>query len=105
MLTFIRASLSLFLPNPLMNLASRPDPAGSLRDQARHVYDLRFGDHDDAAADLPPQLLAYGLRLYAEARKAYDVAGCPLGPTDEAMLVWFTFDPQTSGSQQLVSEN
>ena len=66
---------------------------------------MRFGDHDDAAAELSPQLLAYGLRLYAEARKAYDAAGCPLGPTDEAMLVWFTFDPQDSGNHQLVSTN
>lgn len=44
-------------------------------------------------AALSPQLRAFGLRLYAEARQAYDAAGCPFGPTDEAMLVWFTFDP------------
>ncbi len=65
-------------------------------------YDIQFGAHE-AEGDLHPQLLAYGLRLYAEVRRAYEEGGAPLGESDEAMLVWFTFgDPEgnneTAGS-------
>lgn len=69
-----------------------------------HLYDMQFGDYD-AEADLSPQALAFGLRLYAEARQAYEAAGMPLGPDDEAMLVWFTFDPAAGEHHSEVSEN
>lgn len=44
---------------------------------------------------VPPELQAYLEQLYTEAWRAYEQAGCPFGPTDEAMLIWFEFDRQT----------
>ncbi len=59
---------------------------------------LPFGEHTapSAHASVPDELRDYCVDLYRETRKAYVAAGCPLGSSDEAMLVWFTFDYQAS---------
>ncbi len=58
---------------------------------ALHPNNLRFGPGVAADLDLPEALHGYARRLYADAWEAYAEAGCPLGETDEALLVWFTF--------------
>lgn len=59
---------------------------------------LPFGERTDttASATIPDELRDYCVDLYRETRKAYVAAGCPLGDSDEAMLIWFTFDHQAS---------
>ena len=47
------------------------------------------------SSKLSPELRRTGLRLYRQAWDAYRKAGCPYGETDEAMLVWYSFQEET----------
>ena len=51
---------------------------------------------ETATEELSPKLYTYGLRLYLEAWAAYVEAGCPLGEAEEAMYVWYVFNPQNT---------
>lgn len=66
---------------------------------------MQFGPHAADATDLPDVLQAYGDRLYLEAWAAYLKAGCPLGDSDLAMLVWYTFEEPTSEALASVTPN
>ncbi len=55
--------------------------------------------------DVPDELQEYCQDLYERTRRAYEEAGCPLGETDEAMLVWFTFDYQASSRARQIHCN
>lgn len=66
---------------------------------ARSVMNyLPFGDRITAnlQSGVPDELRGYCVDLYQETRNAYEAAGCPLGDSDEAMLIWFTFEHQAT---------
>lgn len=62
-----------------------------------HNY-LPFGNRalSNMSLNVPAELRDYCVDLYRETRIAYEEAGCPLGESDEAMLIWFTFDHQAN---------
>lgn len=68
---------------------------------------LPFGKRATSNMELgvPDELQGYCLDLYERTRKAYEEAGCPLGESDEAMLVWFTFDYQASSRARQIHCN
>lgn len=68
---------------------------------------LPFGDRviSQMELDVPSELQGYCLDLYRRTREAYEEAGCPLGPSDEAMLIWFTFDHQASSRARQIHCN
>jgi hypothetical protein len=68
---------------------------------------LPFGDRATSNMDLgvPDELQDYCQDLYERTRRAYEEAGCPLGASDEAMLVWFTFDYQASSRARQIHCN
>ena len=68
---------------------------------------LPFGKRATSHSDLgvPDELQEYCQDLYERTRQAYEEAGCPLGETDEAMLVWFTFDYQASSRARQIHCN
>jgi len=49
-----------------------------------------------AVAELPPALQQYVHTLYRRVWLAYCQAGCPFGPVDMGMLVWFEFRQYTT---------
>jgi hypothetical protein len=54
---------------------------------------LPFGDPSDSpdSADLSSAMQQCAMNLYRQAWAAYSKVGCPYGKTDEAMLVWYSF--------------
>jgi hypothetical protein len=67
---------------------------------------LPFGSADtDDASELAPEVRRAGLRLYRQAWDAYRAAGCPYGRTDEAMLVWYSFQPGNTDPTPATSKN
>jgi len=52
---------------------------------------LPFGNHNAPKSGLSPEVHQTGLRLYRQAWDEYRAAGCPFGETDDAMLVWYSF--------------
>lgn len=65
---------------------------------------LPFGERVTAnmETNVPTELRDYCHDLYQETREAYEEVGCPLGDSDEAMLIWFTFEHQaTCRSRQI----
>ncbi len=58
---------------------------------------LPFGSEaSSSSAELSPELRETGLRIYRQAWDAYREAGCPYGASDEAMLVWYSFQDDDS---------
>ncbi len=45
--------------------------------------------------DLPPDLRRAGRYAYRRGWEEYREADCPFGPTDQAMLIWFSFSNET----------
>lgn len=67
---------------------------------------MPFGPSQDAENDdLSPEVLRCGLQLYRRAWDAYEEAGCPYGQTDEAMLVWYSFNESSLPDTQPVGKN
>lgn len=68
---------------------------------------LPFGERATSETELgvPDELQSYCLDLYRRTRRAYENVGCPLGESDEAMLVWFTFDYQASSRSRQIHCN
>jgi hypothetical protein len=70
---------------------------------------LPFGSIDDAesspAENLPPDLREAGRYAYRRGWEAYRKAGCPFGPKDEAMLVWFSFSGAQTDQPLTVGRN
>jgi hypothetical protein len=64
-----------------------------------------FGRNDTSDARLSPEVRRTGLRLYRQAWDAYRTAGCPFGETDEAMLVWYTFQQDETEIPGTVGRN
>ncbi|WP_022836237.1 hypothetical protein [Salisaeta longa] len=56
-------------------------------------------------SDLPPALQRYARKVYSDAWDAYTAAGCPFGPTDKAMLVWYTFNIEAPAHARTFSDN
>jgi hypothetical protein len=73
--------------------------------------ELLFPTESAAAGDaepsssLPPDLRDTGLQLYRQAWDAYREAGCPYGESDEAMLVWYSFQEENTGGANRVGRN
>ncbi len=59
---------------------------------------LPFGERvtGNLQSGVPAELQDYCVDLYQETRNAYEEVGCPLGDSDEAMLIWFTFEYQAT---------
>ncbi|WP_237181775.1 hypothetical protein [Rhodothermus bifroesti] len=57
---------------------------------------MEFTFDHRAVAALPPVLQRYVHLLYRRVWLAYAQAGCPLGPTDIGMLLWFEFRQYTT---------
>jgi hypothetical protein len=51
---------------------------------------LPIGTDDPDSTDLSPAMEACARNLYQQAWREYTAIGCPYGPTDEAMLVWYS---------------
>ena len=72
---------------------------------------LPFGSIEDADAEdspaenLPPDLRKAGRYAYRRGWEAYREAGCPFGPEDEAMLVWFSFSGAQTETPLTVGRN
>ena len=68
---------------------------------------LPFGERatSNMSFDVPSELQGYCQDLYQRTRQAYEDAGCPLGDSDEAMLVWFTFTHQASDRSRQIHCN
>lgn len=57
--------------------------------------DFEFGASSNPEDNIPDEVWDYGMKVYTRAWEEYLEAGCPFGETDEAMLVWFSFnDPE-----------
>jgi hypothetical protein len=72
-----------------------------------HLHDpslLPFGSQDESA-ELPPALERCALNLYRQAWRAYRTVDCPYGETDEAMLVWYTFQDNPDDPSLLSGRN
>lgn len=62
-----------------------------------HCHDssfLPFGPHSDSM-ELSPTLEQCAMNIYRQAWRDYRTVDCPYGETDEAMLVWYTFQNHT----------
>jgi hypothetical protein len=66
---------------------------------------LPFGPHSPSSSELSPELRRTALRLYRQAWDAYCKAGCPYGETDEAMLVWYSFQQDGAKAPYPVGRN
>ena len=65
--------------------------------QTRNDSLLPFGpEANPSSTELSPEVRETGLRIYRQAWDAYREAGCPYGATDEAMLVWYSFQDDDS---------
>jgi hypothetical protein len=63
-------------------------------------------DADPHARDtMSPELWQFGLQLYKKAWGEYLEAGCPFGESDEALLVWYTFNRPEAGGRITVGRN
>ena len=78
----------------------RPFPSGQTRMFLKNSF-LPFGSVTDSdpeeamTEDLPPNLRRAGRYAYRRGWEEYREAGCPFGPTDQAMLIWFSFSNET----------
>lgn len=67
---------------------------------------MPFGPAENAdEAALSPEVMRCGLQLYRQAWNAYEAAGCPYGQTDEAMLVWYSFNESALPDAEVVGKN
>jgi hypothetical protein len=68
---------------------------------------LPFGERITSNMEfgVPDELQGYCRDLYERTRHAYEEVGCPLGESDEAMLIWFTFDYQASSRARQIHCN
>jgi hypothetical protein len=55
--------------------------------------------------DLSPRLRRAGRDAYRRGWRQYRRAGCPFGPEDEAMLVWFSFSCAPCDASPTVGRN
>jgi hypothetical protein len=69
----------MFLKNSFLPFGSAPD-----------------SDPDESPTEnLPPNLRRAGRYAYRRGWAEYREADCPFGPTDQAMLIWFSFSNET----------
>lgn len=65
---------------------------------------LPFGPQSDGS-ELSPAMQPHALRIYRQAWTAYRENGCPYGPTDRAMLVWYTLRPSSDIHRPITGKN
>lgn len=65
---------------------------------------LPFGEKNHST-DLSPAMQQCALNLYRKAWADYQAVGCPYGDTDEAMLVWYSFQEDAGRPRLITGKN
>jgi len=65
---------------------------------------LPFGNQR-GSTDLCPAMQQCALNIYRKAWADYRAVGCPYGTTDEAMLVWYSFQSDSERPTLLTGKN